>query len=246
MYHRKNSQVSLVGLLAIAGMTGVLFTLAESDKPQFGTPHTISGALEAIPPTFTLALSGKAPFGSPVSIGAALEALPPTAAGRPSAIAPAPAEAQRPGAYLGGTIATGRVAEVYVRVAENTFLALDRAPAHLRNGAERWVDVQFPELLADDTGTARAVLDRSDVRVAVGDVVEIKFAHNDNPRYFPVRELTRVTGLVATKDQMLARDFERRILARSGNPRAQWLSQLPAAEPATSQSVQTTTAGAAR
>jgi hypothetical protein len=248
MKQGESSQVSLIGLIAIAGMTGVLFTLTESGKPQFGTPHSISGALEAIPPTFTLALSGKDHFARPESVSAALDALPPTAAGRPSALAPAPAEAQRPGAYLGGAIATGRVAEVYIRAADKTFLALERAPAHLRDSAERWVDVQFPELLADGTGTARAVLDRSDLRIAVGDVVEIRFAHKDNPRYFPVKELTRVTELVASKDQMLAREFERRILARSGNgnPRAQWLSQLPATEPATGQSIQTPAASAAR
>jgi hypothetical protein len=35
-----------------------------------------------------------------------------------------------------------------------------------------------------------------------------------------VKEITRVTALVANKDQMLAKDFERRILARSGSSAA--------------------------
>jgi hypothetical protein len=190
-----------------------------------------------------LAQSGKPQFGKPDTVSSTIEALPPTSAGQPSSLAPA--EAQRPMAYLGGSIATGRVAEVYIKVANNVFLAVDRAPPHLRNSAERWVDVEFPELLANDTGSARAVLNRSDVRVAVGDVVEIKFAHKDNPRYFPVKELTRVTGLVASKDQMLARDFQRRILARNaqGNARPQWLSQSAPAQPAAAPA-QTTTADA--
>jgi hypothetical protein len=193
-----------------------------------------------------LAQSGKPQFGKPDMVSSTIEALPPTSAGQPSTLAPA--EAQRPAAYLGGTVAAGRVSEVYVKVADNVFLAVDRAPPHLRTSAERWVDVEFPELLANDTGSARAVLNRSDVRVAVGDVVEIKFAHKDNPRYFPVKELTRVTELVASKDQMLARDFERRILARNGqsNARPQWLSQSAPAQPAGSPAVQTTTADARR
>jgi hypothetical protein len=192
----------------MAGMVGLMFALAQSGGHRSGSFHP--------------AKTG--------SVGNAIEALAPTAAGQPSSLTTAPAEAQRPEVYLGGKLATGRVAEVYVRVADNVFLALDRAPEHLKNSAERWVDVQFPELLANDTGAARAFLNRSDSKVAVGDIVEIKFAHKDNPRYFPVKELTRVTELVASKDQMLARDYQRRILARTGQGNAgpQWLSQAAA------------------
>jgi len=213
----RDAQVSLLGLFVMAVMIGLLALLAQSGKPQFGKPEAVSSVIDA---------------------------LPPSAAGQPSSMAPAPVEAQRPEAYLGGTIATGRVAEVYLRVADNVFLAMDRAPAHLRNSAERWVDVEFPELLANETGSARAILNRSDAKVAVGDVVEIKFAHKDNPRYFPVKEVTRVTELVASKDQLLARDYQRRILARTGqgSSRPQWASQAPAA----SQSVATTTVSVSR
>jgi len=215
--------ISFLGILVLAGMTGLLFMLAQSGKPQFGKPQSASSAIDA---------------------------LPPTAAGQPSSLAPAPVagSGERQESYLGGTIATGRVAEVYIRVADNVFLALNQAPEHLKKSAERWVDVQFPELLANDTGSARAILNRSDTKVAVGDVVEIKFAHKDNPRYFPVKELTRVTELVASKDQLLARDYERRILARMGrgNQPPQWLSQTPSSRPAASPSLQQTASDAGR
>ena len=124
-------------------------------------------------------------------------------------------KAPAPEAYLGGTKTTGRVAEVYIKVAENVFLAVNQAPEHLRKSAERWVDIEFPDLLADDIGSARALLNQSQAGVQVGDVVEIKFAHKNNPRYFPVKEVTRVTQFVASRDEMLAKDFERRILARN-------------------------------
>lgn len=218
-----NRQASGLGLLVAAAVCiiGLLFSLNRLDEPVSG----IGG-----------------------SVGSIIDALPPSGAGMPPSHAPAPAQAPRTEAYLGGTVATGRVAEVYLRVAENVFLSLDQAPEHLRNSAERWVDVQFPELLANDTGSARAVLDRSDAVVRVGDVVEIKFAHKDNPRYFPVKEVTRVTALVADRDQMLAKDFERRILARNGHgaSRPVWLSQAPTVSSGPIGTLQTTAADARR
>jgi len=245
----QDRQVSVLGLCVMAGMVGLMFMLSQSGKLQFGKPQSINVALSALPPTFTQTQSGHTRIGNADALSNAIDTLPPTAAGQPSSVAPASAEAQRPTAYLGGTVATGRVAEVYVRVADNVFLSIDRAPKHLRDSAERWVDVQFPELLANDTGSTRAFLNRSDARVAVGDVVEIKFAHKDNPNYFPVKELTRVTELVASKDQMLARDYERRILARTNlasTATPQWLSQATASQPAANQQAQATTADASR
>ena len=233
----KNAQdrpVSIFGLGVMAGMTGLLIVLAQSGTLQFGKPHAMSVTLSALPPTFTQGMSGQGQSGALDSVAGVIDSLPATAAGQPSSIAPGQLDARQQDTYLGGTVATGRVAQVYLRVADNVFLALDQAPEHLKNSAERWVDVQFPELLAGDTGAARAFLDRSDARVSVGDVVEIKFAHKDNPRYFPVKELTRVTELVASKGQMLARDYERRILARSGKaaPGPQWLSHATAQQTA--------------
>lgn len=188
---------------------------------------------------FALTRVGEFDQGISASVSSAIDALPASGAGLPSA----PAQA----AYLGGTLATGRVAQVYVKVAENVFLELNQAPQHLRTGAERWVDVQFPELLANGTGAARAILERSEAGVEVGAVVEIKFAHKHNPRFFPVKEHTRVTALVASKNQMLAKDFERRILARNGHGASapQWLSQASVAASAPSLP-HTTTASAGR
>ena len=101
------------------------------------------------------------------SIGKAIDALPPSGAG----LAAMPAPAKAPRAYLGGSKATGRVAEVYVKVADNVFLALNQAPRHLQESSERWVDVEFPELLANGAGAARALLNQAEAGVEVGDVV---------------------------------------------------------------------------
>lgn len=240
-------QVSLLGLAVMGGMTTLLFILAQSGTLQFGKPQSAIVTLSALPPTFKQQPSSGPLQTETESVANLIDALPSTASGQPSSLAGAAAQKQPPEAYLGGKLATGRVSEVYIKVADNVFLSLDRAPEHLRATAERWVDVEFPELLAGDTGSARAFLNRSDAKVAVGDVVEIKFAHKDNPRYFPVKELTRVTDLVASKDQMLARDYERRILARNSAPantQPQWLSKaVPATtDTADSQTLQTAVA----
>ena len=247
MKNAQDTQVSLLGLAVMAGMIGLAFVLAQSGKPQFGKPQSISVELSALPPTLMQVPWEGSQSGKPDSIGSAIDALPATAAGQPSAMVPAPAEALRPEVYLGGTVATGRVAEVFIKAAENVFLNVNQAPEHLKKNAERWVDVQFPELLANDTASARAFVNRSDANVSVGDVVEIKFAQKDNPNFFPVKELTRVTELVASKDQMLARDYERRIIARTsrGGQGPQWLSQTPASQ-TEGLPAQTTTADARR
>jgi hypothetical protein len=106
--------------------------------------------------------------------------------------------------------------------------------------------VQFPELLANDTGSARAILNRSEAGVNVGDVVEIKFAHKTNTRYFPVKEVTRVTEVVATRDQALAKDFERRILARNTQNTSMpaWLANARVSPAETNRLLQSTTADA--
>jgi len=198
-----DKHVSSLGVAVGAGMLALLLSLAERDL--------------------------HAPDGSD-AVASFIGALPATAAGLPSSLPPAPARASRteqmPRAYLGGTSATGRVAQVYIKVAEGVFLDIDRAPQHLRDSGERWVDVQFPVALADGSGAARAFLEGAEARVQAGDVVEIRFAHKDNSRFFPVKELTRVTALVANKDQTLARDMARRILAHNGSGTASpaWLA----------------------
>ena len=217
-----DKQISMLGLSVAVGMIGVMFTLNRWVEPGTGSANSVTSAIDA---------------------------LPSSAAGLPgSSVSTEPARAQRSDAYLGGTLATGRVAEVYVKVGENVFLAVDQAPQHLRTSAERWVDVQFPELLANDTGSVRAVLNRGEAGVRIGDVVEIKFAHKTNSRYFPVKELTRVTELVAGRDQPMAKDFERRILARNGESAspAKLLSQAWALPSGQNRLPQSTTADAGR
>jgi hypothetical protein len=164
-----------------------------------------------------------------------INGLSPSAAGMPSSSESTPPVAQKPGdGYIGGTKATGRVAGVYLKVNQGVFLALDRAPETLRKTAERYVDVQFPDLLANGSGAARAFLGDAQSGVTVGDIVEIKFAHKsgkETASYFPVKELTRVTEVVAKRDEMLARDYEQRILARTipGTTRqTQFGSNVPA------------------
>ena len=213
--------ISIMGILATAGIATLAIMLSHTDPLESG-------------------LSG--------SVGSAIDALPSSAAGLPTLPAQAAAKTASPQSYLGGTKATGRISEVYVKVADNVFLALNQAPKHLQDSGERWVDVQFPELLANDVDSARAILNRGDAQVQVGDVVEIKFAHKSNSRYFPVKELTRVTQFVAKKDEMLAKDYERRILARSGHTDSppDWLRQARVALPAAAESAAVTTADAGR
>jgi hypothetical protein len=213
--------VLAVGVMVTAGMAMLMSMPAESDTLESGPS-------------------------SPV--GRAIGALPPSGAGMPMLRTQASPKAPPPGVYFGGAKATGRVAEIYVRVAENVFLAVNQAPEHLRKSAERWVDIEFPNVLANGIGSARAVLDQSEAAVQLGDVVEIKFAHKDNPRYFPVNEVTRVTKLVARSDEILANDFERRILARNvhGAAPPDWLAQAQTLPSSPSPATRASTADARR
>ena len=81
---------------------------------------------------------------------------------------PAPATPAR----LGGATAAGRVTAVYVRLGQGLFLSIERAPSTLRNHAERWVEVQFPNAL--DNGVAEAP---AYVNEAYANVEEIGRAH---------------------------------------------------------------------
>jgi hypothetical protein len=215
--------VSVAGILIGIGMALPLFLLPRSETIESGRFASVGRVIDALPPS-----------------GAGLSTAPALAA--PQA-PPAPPEA-----YLGGTKATGRVAEIYVKLGENVFMAANQAPAHLRIDAERWVDIEFPELLANDTASARALLQQGDAEVEAGDVVEIRFAHQDNPRYFPVKDVTRVTEFVARKNEMLARDYKRRILARNGHDATApgWLTQARVLPPGPRSAERTTTASAGR
>lgn len=136
-------------------------------------------------------------------------------------------ETPRNNVYIGGTKAMGRVAEVYVTVAQDVFLFVDKAPKHLRGSGERWIDIQFPDALANGSESYSALISGNQA-VQVGDIVEIRIAHTKVSRDFPVKETTRVTGLVAKNGEMLAKNYERRILARTrqgsaAGPAAEWL-----------------------
>ncbi len=111
-----------------------------------------------------------------------------------------------PELYGGGTNATGRFTEVYVKTAENVFLVADRAPDHLRRNAERWVDIQFVESRSAEIGSTQPVLNQSEADIHVGDLVEVQFTHRDNSGIFPVKELTRATKLAARKREMPANE----------------------------------------
>lgn len=120
-------------------------------------------------------------------------------------------EGQSVESMVGGTRLVGLVRNVYVQVANNVLLDATRAPATMvTRDTVYFVDVEFPELLPKGSQAIRAQLvDMSDVQV--GDIVEIRIAHKDNPTFFPVNEVTRVTQLIAKSNTALARDFARGI-----------------------------------
>lgn len=150
---------------------------------------------------------------------AAIDALPPSAAGSPTggewSVPPAPA-AKDPSVYMGGVTAVGRVERLYVRAAENVLLDYDRAPQHLRANGQLFADVQFPDPLANGMEAARAQIIKTELAVRPGDVIAMRFAHKQNTQFFPVREATQVTSIVARANTEMAADYERRILARAG------------------------------
>ncbi len=124
-----------------------------------------------------------------------------------------PHERQQPSAASGGAQRVGVVRNHYVRLANNLLVDAARAPGADRD-AKHFVDVEFPQ---DPTRGTNAILaqlvDVADVQV--GDIVEIRIAHRDNPKFFPVKEVTKVTEVVAKSDTALARAFVRGITLAS-------------------------------
>src|SRR4051812_45154533 len=141
-----------------------------------------------------------------------LNALPAPAAGAPGAAA-------QPPANLGGTSATGRIDGIYIRVAEGVLVELARAPT---TAGWRYASLEFPDSLANGTTVARALVPTgmiSDVRA--GDVVEMRFANKEvsGPyvagfRLLPERD--QITKVIAKSGTDVAKDYQRRILARTG------------------------------
>ncbi len=153
---------------------------------------------------------------------AAITGLPPSAAGpMPGADLPGSRSAAPiDRTDIGGTSATGQVTQVFVRVEQGVYLAWDRTPEFLRRKAEVYADVRFPEALANGAESTLAYIGRGVDDLKQGDIAEVRFAHRavaavGAASAFPVREVTRMTELVARKGTPMARDIERRILART-------------------------------
>lgn len=120
-------------------------------------------------------------------------------------------EGQRLETIVGGTRLVGMVRKLYVHVANNVLLdAAHAPPTVITPDTVHFVDVELPELLPNGSDALLAqVGDMLDVHV--GDIVAIRLAHKDNPPLFPVKEVTRVTQLIAKRDTALAREFARGI-----------------------------------
>jgi len=143
------------------------------------------------------------------NIGADLNALPATGAGV--------REAPRLEEVLGGKRLTGRVRNRFVRVGNDVYPSAKQVPEIVNiSDVAYFVEVEFPERLPNGKEFASAQLVNIS-GVQIGDIVEVRIAHKHNPRFFPVREVTRVTELVARSDTAFARDFGSKIgQARQG------------------------------
>lgn len=147
----------------------------------------------------------------------AMSALPATGAGvpqLPGMRAQEPPALQPEDSGQPGSTVRGRVAQIYVRVQEGVYLALERAPQHLREAKNLYVEIEYPDALKSGETGVRGYVGEGHENLRVGDIVAVRLAHKHQPKVFPIREITRVTELVAPRDSELARAFERRILAR--------------------------------
>ncbi len=149
----------------------------------------------------------------PELAAASINSLPATGAGLPSAGAPVPASKAE------AAVATGRVLQVYVKSAEGVLIEFGRAPDHLKQSAERWVAVQFPEPVGSND-TALALLGDIREEIGAGDIVDVRLATAQDRRAAMQNEAARVTALVGRKESAPAIDFERRSFARSAPPAA--------------------------
>jgi hypothetical protein len=135
-----------------------------------------------------------------------------------SALNSLPASATGADQYLGGTTAQGRVETVWVRAAEGILIDLAVAQPSQRSGV-RYASIEFPDPLANGATQARALIPEGET--AIGDVVEMRFAHKTIKGaflqdYFKLIEKDKVTKVVAKAGTPLAKDYEARILARAG------------------------------
>ncbi len=162
--------------------------------------------------------------------GDIMQGLPPTALGRPleqPSAAPSEPNLQPDDSGQPGSTVRGRVSRLYYRAQDNIFVAAEYTPAHQRLPQNLYVEIEFPDRLKSGAQSmlGRAVDDVADARV--GDIVSLRLAHRHDPKTFPVRETTKVTGLIAGHDTELARAYERRIVARKSGA-AVYAAQQPA------------------
>ena len=119
---------------------------------------------------------------------------------------------------LDGKTVVGQVGDIYVELAPNFYLSIERAPSHLRKTARRFVDVEFPDALSKSLDTASLIVRASDTEVQKGDVVEVKFVEGFGA--VGTEGITRVTQVVAPRDTDLAKSFAQRIAARKATGKA--------------------------
>lgn len=94
---------------------------------------------------------------------------------------------------LNGSIHQGVVERVFVEQDLGVYVDRDSAPNNRAGTA--WVDVKFPEALADGTTTAIALLPPY-LRVERGDSVEMRFAGGGGGRSDAALDPNRVTALL--------------------------------------------------
>ncbi len=103
-----------------------------------------------------------------------------------------------------GSTQTGRVERIYVKESHNFFIETRIAGA--TRGRERWSEVA---IRAPQPGKpAREIVQiPHDVKVAVGDIVELTVAERDEFQIAPVQEVSRIVKLIAPSDSHYAAIF---------------------------------------
>ncbi|HTS54520.1 MAG TPA: hypothetical protein VMH26_14695 [Burkholderiales bacterium] len=103
-------------------------------------------------------------------------------------------------AELSGSVHAGVVERVYVEQYPGIYVDRDTALRGL--GGPVWVDVKFPEPLADGRTAAIAVVPRY-MRVEPGDQVEMRFAGGDGSQSEAALDQNRVTTLLQRRHAMV-------------------------------------------
>ena len=171
---------------------------------------------------FALAPSDDRTSGAPDPVAASINSLPATAAGLPGTAVGVP------GTAVGlPSVVSGRVAHVYVKSAQGALVEIGHAPVSLKQGAQRWVEVEFLEPVGGGARSALALLGEFSEEVGAGDIVDVRFAQTRDPRAAADTDAARVTKVLERWDSEPAREFERRLISRNDSSR----NALPSAQP---------------